>query len=78
MVENSVSDVKINNFTLFVEEEEKKMVVILRRIRNIIQPTRALAAAIADSAECNRAFGTAEDNKCLVGLGTLLSQVNDE
>mmetsp|Transcript_7860 Transcript_7860/g.10874 ORF Transcript_7860/g.10874 Transcript_7860/m.10874 type:complete len:730 (-) Transcript_7860:45-2234(-) len=76
MVENTESDLKIHNFSLFVEEEEKKMLVILRRIRNVIHPTRALAAALADSAECNRAFGTAEDNKCLVGLGSLLQQVS--
>ena len=75
LVDNTESDMTIARYATYVSEEEKKMVVILRRIRNIIHPTRGFAAALLEAAETMHAFGTIDENKSLSCVGNLLAQV---
>ena len=65
----------ITQFSSYVDEEEKKMVVILRRIRNVIVPNKALAASLTEFANCLQGFGSVDSNQCLSGTGSLLAQV---
>ena len=74
LVDSTESDDMIAQFSIYIDEEEKKMAVILRRIRNVIVPNKALAASLAEFANCLQGFGSMDGNQCLSGTGSLLAQ----